>query len=74
MSKSLLAENITLFYENLGSWTPVNSSNNLSTVDCGDGTYLLSFTVSASSPVQVSTYVYDLRDIFVQANMTCYAA
>jgi len=67
------AANIALFYENLGSWTPVNASNNLSTVDYGNGTYLLSFTVNTSSPVQVSTHVYDLRDIFVQANITCYA-
>jgi len=72
--KSALAKNVTLFYENLGSWIPVNSSNNLSTVDYGNGTYLLSFTVSASSPVQVSPHVYDLRDIFVQANTTCYEA
>lgn len=72
--KPALAKNITLFYENLGSWTPVNSSNNLSTVDYGNGTYLLSFTVNTSSPVQVSTHVYDLRDIFVQANTTCYEA
>ncbi len=69
-----LAKSITLFYENLGSWIPVNSSNNLSTVDYGNGTYLLSFTVSTSTPVLVSTHVYDLRDIFVQANMTCYEA
>jgi len=72
--KPALAENITLFYENLGSWVPVNSSNNLSTVDYGNGTYLLYFTVSTSSPVQVSMHVYDLRDIFVQANTTCYEA
>lgn len=72
--KPALAKSITLFYENLGSWIPVNSSNNLSTVDYGNGTYLLSFTVSASLPVLVSTHVYDLRDIFVQANMTCYEA
>ena len=72
--KPALAKNITLFYENLGSWIPVNSSNNLSTVDYGNGTYVLSFTVSTSSPVQVSTHVYDLRDILVQANTTCYEA
>ena len=72
--KPALAKNITLFYENLGSWIPVNSSNNLSTVDYGNGTYLLSFTVSTSTPVHVSTHVYDLRDIFVRANTTCYEA
>jgi hypothetical protein len=66
-----LAKNITLFYENLGSWMPVNSSNNLSMVDYGNGTYLISFTVSTSSDVQVSAHVYDLRDTLVQANATC---
>jgi len=69
-----LAKNITLFYKNLGSWIPVNSSNNLSTVDYGNGTYVLSFTVSTSSPVHVSTHVCDLRYVFVQANTTCYEA
>jgi hypothetical protein len=72
--KPALAKNITLFYENLGSWVPVNSSNNLSTVDYGNGTYILSFTVSTSTPVQVSTQACDLRDILVQANTTCVEA
>jgi hypothetical protein len=72
--KPALAKNITLFYENLGSWMPVNSSNNFSTVDYGNGTYLLSFTVSTSSDVQISAHVYDLRYVFVQANTTCYEA
>ncbi len=70
-----LAENITLFYEDLGSWTLVDSSNNLSTTDYGNGTYFLSFAVNTSSDVvQVSAHVYDLRDVFVQANTTCYEA
>lgn len=66
-----LAKNITLLYEDLGSWMPINSSNNLSMVNYGNGTYLLSFTVSISSDVHVSAHVYDFRDIFVQANTTC---
>ena len=68
--ESALAKNITLFYENLGNWIPVNSSDNLSIVDYGNGTYILTFTVSTSSDVHISAHVYDLRDIFVQANMT----
>ena len=72
--KPALAKNITLFYENLGSWVPVNSSNNFSVVDYGNGTYLLSFTVSVSSPVQVSAHICDLRQVFVRANTTCYEA
>jgi hypothetical protein len=72
--QAALAENITLFYENLGSWIEVDSSNNLIILDCGNGTYLISFTATTSSdPVQVSTYAYDLRNILVQANTTCYA-
>lgn len=70
-----LAENVTLFYEDLGSWTLVDSSNNLSIINYGNGTYFLSFTVGTSSDVvQVSAHVYDLRDIFVKANTTCYEA
>jgi len=66
-----LAKNMTFFYENLGIWIPINSLNNLSIIDYGDGTYLASFTVDTSSDVQVSARVYDLRDILVQANTTC---
>ncbi len=69
-----LAKNITLFYENLGNWTQVDASNNITISDYGDGTYLISFTVTTSSdPVQVSVHTHDLRDIFVKANTTCYA-
>lgn len=66
-----LAKNITLLYQDLGRWMPINSSNNISKIDYGNGTYLLSFIVSTSSDVQVSAHVYDLRDILVQANTTC---
>ncbi|MDI6904309.1 MAG: hypothetical protein QMD13_02290 [Candidatus Bathyarchaeia archaeon] len=64
-----LAKNITLFYEDLGNWILVDASNNLSIVDCDNGTYLISFTIETlSDVVQVSAHVHDLRDIFVQAN------
>jgi hypothetical protein len=67
-----LAKNISLFYEKLGSWIPVDSSNNLSINDYGNGTYAISFTVDVpSDQVLVSAHVYDLRDIFVRANTTC---
>jgi hypothetical protein len=70
--KSALAKNITVYYENLGNWTIVDASNNLSIVDFGNGTYKISFNVNApSSNVQVSVHVFDLREIFVQANITC---
>jgi hypothetical protein len=69
--KPALAKNITLFYERLGSWILVDSSNNLSIMDYGNGTYTLSFTAEIpSNMVQVSAHVYDLRDIFVVANTT----
>jgi hypothetical protein len=70
-----LAKNMTLFYENLGNWTIVDASNNLSIVEYGNGTYSIAFTVETSSDsVSVSVRVHDLRDIFVQANTTCYTA
>jgi len=70
--KPALAKNITLFYEMLGSWTRVDSSNNLSVMDYGNGTCRVSFTVvTPSNTVEISAHVYDSRDIFVQANTTC---
>ncbi len=67
-----LAKNISLFYEKLGTWIPVDSSNNLSINDYGNGTYTISFTADVpSEQAQVSAHVYDLRDVFVQANTTC---
>jgi len=69
-----LARNMTLYYENLGTWTLVDSSNSLSIVDEGNGTYDLSFSVDVfSSSVNVSANVHDLRGVFVQANTTCLA-
>ncbi|MGD8565934.1 MAG: hypothetical protein PVF96_06265 [Candidatus Bathyarchaeota archaeon] len=70
---SALAENITIYYFNIGSWTVADSSNDLSIMDHGNGTYSISFTIITSlDDVQVSTHVRDLRNIFVQANTTCY--
>jgi hypothetical protein len=71
--ENALARNMSLSYENLGSWIPIDSSNNLSILDYGNGTYAISFTVRTSSDrVQVSVGVYDARGIFVRANTTCY--
>jgi hypothetical protein len=70
--KSALAKELDIFYERLGSWIAVNSSNNLNIIDYGNGTYTISFTVNTpSSSVQVSINAYDLRDIFVRTNTTC---
>jgi hypothetical protein len=71
--KSALAKNMTFLYERLGSWLPVDPLNSLSIMDYGNGTYHISFTVATpSNDVQVSVHIYDLRDILVQANTTCY--
>lgn len=65
-------ENITLYYEDFGSWFPVGESNNLSITDYGNGTYAISFTATVSSDkVHVSAHVRDLRNVFVMANITC---
>lgn len=73
--KPALAENISLFYESGGKWMHVDSSYNLSITDYGNGTYVAFFTVNVPSDyVQVSAHIHDLRDIFVQANTTCYSA
>jgi hypothetical protein len=68
-----LARNMSVFYKNDGSWMLVNSSNNPSMTDYGNGTYVLSFTVEVlSNVIQVSAHVHDTRGILVQANTTCY--
>lgn len=73
--KPALAENVTIYYEALGSWLPVESSDYLSIRDYGNGTYSISFTAATTSnAVQVSAHVHDSRDIFVQANATCFEA
>ena len=70
--KPALAKDITVYYEFGGSWVPVNSSNNLSITDYGNGIYAISFTISTESDaVQASIHVYDLRGIFVKANVEC---
>jgi len=67
-----LARNIALFYNNSGSWTQIDASNNLSIMDYGNGTYSISFAVTtALDNVQISAHVTDFRSIFVQANTTC---
>ncbi|MGQ9641109.1 MAG: hypothetical protein ACUVUF_03155 [Candidatus Bathycorpusculaceae bacterium] len=67
-----LAKNMSFFYENLGSWIPINASNNPSIVDYGDGTYTVTFTVDVSSEtVHVLVKAYDTRDILVQAETFC---
>lgn len=67
-----LAKNLTVFYEDLGVWVPINASNNPSVKDYGNGTYALSFTVNVPSEiVQILVHVEDLRGILVQAGISC---
>ena len=74
--KPALAQNITLYYEHDGEpsnqeWIAADSP---SIIDYGNGTYTMSFvaeTQTRGDSVIVSTQVYDLRDIFVLANVTC---
>ena len=71
-----LAQNITLYYDhdgNLGTqdWTLVDSP---SITDYGNGTNTIDFvadTQTRGAPVIVTAQVYDMRDIFVLANVTC---
>lgn len=71
-----LARNFTLFYEDNGNltvqnWIRVVSLNN---TDYGNGTYFMSFTADTQNrndPLLVSVHMRDLRQIFVQTNITC---
>ena len=63
-----LAKNITILYYSLGSWLVPSFQN----TDYGNGTYLISFEAAIPGiVVDVSAQVYDLREIYVQANATC---
>jgi hypothetical protein len=67
-----LANDITLLYQNQtdGNWKTVNPLNN-NAIDCGNGTYFISFNMYAQNVLNVSAHVHDSRDIFVIANTTC---
>lgn len=75
-NESALAENITLYFEHDGEpsnqeWIAAESP---SIIDYGNGTYTVSFvaeTQTIEDPVIVSAQVYDTREIFVMANVTC---
>jgi hypothetical protein len=68
----VLAQNMTIFYESSGSWLHADERSNYSLVDYGNGTYRISFEAEVlEESVNVSTQVYDLREIYVQTNTTC---
>lgn len=60
-----LADSMIVSYESFGSWTRVGPSS-VSTVDYGDGSYLLSFAVPLDV-VNVSVSMVDLRGIHAEA-------
>jgi hypothetical protein len=67
-----LARNVTIYYRELiGVWTVSGVANNYTLVDYGNGTYRATFTVDTlATSLDVSTRVFDGRDILVQANAT----
>jgi len=70
----VLAKNMSIQYENAGEWLTVDSSNSLSITDYGNGTYSVSFIVStASETIPVSAHIFDLRNVYVRANTTCFS-
>jgi hypothetical protein len=66
------ASDITLYYQNEtgGPWTTVLPSDNLNSIDYGNGTYFISFTAYAQNTLHVSAQAHDLRNILVMANAT----
>jgi hypothetical protein len=63
-----LAANITVLYQSLGGWHIPSFQE----IDYGNGTYLVSFeTDIPEENIFVSAQVFDLREIYVQANATC---
>lgn len=72
-NKPATAKQVAVYWEQgPGVWLPVQ---NPYIVDCGSGTYLISFTVTTSSDtVHVSVQMVDIRSISVAANATCIQA
>jgi len=68
-----LANKINMFYLNQtdGSWLRVDSPNNMTVLDFGNGSYSISFNAYSQQPVEVSAQIQDMRNIFAVANVTC---
>jgi hypothetical protein len=60
-----LAGSMVVFYESSGDWIQIDSLG-LSTVDYGDGSYVLSFVVP-SEIVDISVSMVDMRGVLVEA-------
>ena len=69
-----LAQSMTLLFQNgTGYWRDAENQPGFSFVDFGNGTYTAQFEVDTPSQpeVPISSQVFDLRGIYVQANVTC---
>jgi hypothetical protein len=74
--KPAIAKNFSVYYEydgllSIEEWVQITSP---SIIDYGNGTYIISSTVSTinrDDPLLISVHSHDLRDILVLANVTC---
>jgi hypothetical protein len=65
-----LAKNMTFYYRESVQW--IQATNNLVITNYGNGTYRATFTVETSAvALDVSARVFDLRNVLVEANVTC---
>lgn len=70
--ESAAVRDCALFYDDGGGWLYVNTSENLSVFNYGNGTYFFSFVVTtASNQLSVVAQVHDLRGVYVEASTTC---
>jgi hypothetical protein len=66
-----LARNVTINYKDSDSWLASSVANDYALLDYGNGTYRATFTLAnLATLLDVSVQVFDLRNIFVQANAT----
>jgi len=65
-----LAEQITVYYRVSGTWLIVDSASGYRLQSYGNGTYVASFTATATLIDEVSVHAIDCRGIYVQANVT----
>ncbi|WGM90054.1 MAG: hypothetical protein IAX21_02830 [Candidatus Bathyarchaeota archaeon] len=75
-NESVLAKSIAIYYEYDGEPSDQNwiAANSPTVFDYGNGTYVISFiavTQTRNDPVLVSAQIFDHRDVFVLANVTC---
>jgi len=65
-----LAEQIAVYYRVSSTWLTPDSASNYRLQNYGNGTYVASFTATATSIDEVAVYALDYRGIYVQANVT----